>query len=215
MSEEFIIDTTQNIVRQSQQCRDPYDHLDAGEWVDKQIEYGEKLEHISGKALVEHIQKLSGDLVGCEIGVCHGFTTKLFLESVPNIKKIYAVDSYPSFVDWDGTRITEERQAETKKRCANRLSEFKDKVSFVYDSSSNFSKQILDDELDFIFVDGDHSYEATLDDITNYWPKVKKGGVFAGHDINLQTVDRAVKTFFSGMDVKINVVENNAWFLIK
>jgi predicted O-methyltransferase YrrM len=213
MSEEFIIDTTQNVVREVQQCRDPYDHLPADEWVDKQIEYGEKLENISGKGLVEHIQKLSGDLIGCEIGVCHGFTTELLLKSIPNVKKIYAVDSYPSFVDWDGTRITEERQAETKRRCANRLSPYGEKVNFVYDTSSNFSKNILDEELDFVFIDGDHSYDATLADITNYWPKVKKGGVFAGHDINLTSVDAAVKEFFK--DTPINVVENNAWYLIK
>lgn len=211
---DFVIDTTQNMIREpGPVCRDPYDHLGPVEWVDKQIEYGEKLENISGKGLVEHIQKLSGELIGCEIGVCHGFTTELLLKQIPNIKKIYAVDSYPSFVDWDGTRITEERQSETKRRCSNRLSVFGDKVTFIYDTSTNFSKQILDDELDFIFIDGDHSYEATLADITNYWPKIKKGGIFAGHDINLNTVDAAVKEFFK--DTPVTVIENNGWFLIK
>jgi predicted O-methyltransferase YrrM len=211
---DFVIDTSQNMIRDaSPVCRDPYDHLGASEWVDKQIEYGEKLENISGKGLVEHIQKLSGELIGCEIGVCHGFTTELLLKQIPNIKKIYAVDSYPSFVDWDGTRITEERQSETKQRCFTKLSVFGEKVVFIHDTSTNFSKQVLDEELDFIFVDGDHSYEATLADITNYWPKVKKGGIFAGHDINLNTVDAAVKEFFK--DKAVTVVENNAWFIIK
>jgi hypothetical protein len=86
MSEEFIIDTTQSLMRQVPQTRDPYDHLDAVEWVQKQIEYGEQDTNISGRGLVEPISKLEGDLIGCEIGVCHGFTTELWAKKIPNIK---------------------------------------------------------------------------------------------------------------------------------
>jgi predicted O-methyltransferase YrrM len=213
MSEEFIIDTTQNIVRQSQQCRDPYDHLEANEWVDKQIEYGQIESNISGRGLLPFIQELTGEIVGCEIGVCHGFTTEYFLKNTPTIKKVYVVDNYPAFVDWDGTRITAERQEVTKRLCKSKLEKFGDKVVFAYESSVTFAQTLEDDSLDYVFVDGDHSYEATLADIQNYWPKVKKGGIFAGHDINLTSVDNAVKEFFKETPVK--VVENNAWFLIK
>jgi predicted O-methyltransferase YrrM len=213
MSEEFIIDTTQNVVREVQQCRDPYDHLPADEWVDKQIEYGQIESNISGRGLLPFIQELTGEIVGCEIGVCHGFTTEYFLKNTPTIKKVYVVDNYPAFVDWDGTRITAERQEVTKRLCKSKLEKFGDKVVFAYESSVTFAQTLEDDSLDYVFVDGDHSYEATLADIQNYWPKVKKGGIFAGHDINLTSVDNAVKEFFKETPVK--VVENNAWFLIK
>lgn len=212
MSDTLIIDTTSNLVKEPVQCRDPYDHLGPVEWVDKQIEYGSQEQNISGRGLMPYIKELKGELVGCEIGVCHGFTTEYLLKNISNIVAYYAVDHYPSFVDWDGTRITEERQEETKRRCAERLSEYKP-VEYIYDTSSNFAKRIEDGALDFVFIDGDHSYESTLEDIRNYWPKVKKGGVFAGHDINLTSVDAAVKEFFKETPVKI--VENNAWFLIK
>lgn len=211
--DDFIIDTRDVSVANS--CRDPYDHLGPEEWVDKQIEYGSKEENISGKGLLPYIKSLSGELIGCEIGVCHGFTTEYILKNVPNIKKIYAVDHYPSFVDWDGTRITAERQEETKKRCKERLKNFSS-VEYAYEDSSNFVKNIEDGTLDFVFVDGDHRYEATLNDIKNYWPKVKVGGLFAGHDINLPDVSRAVQDFFKNMpNIEIKVVENNAWFLMK
>jgi hypothetical protein len=214
----LIIDTTDGLVRQPTQCRDPYDHLGPVEWVDKQIEYGSQEHTISGRGLVPHLQELGDNLVGCEVGVCHGFTTEYMLKNVPTISKIYAVDSYPSFVDWDGTRVTAERQQETKQRCFQRLSPFIDKVVFSYDDSAKFSQTLEDGSLDFVFIDGDHSYEATLKDCQLYWPKVKSGGMFAGHDINLQSVDKALKEFFSSMGkqkVNLKVVENNAWFLIK
>lgn len=214
---DFIIDTTSGLMHDSTpQCRDPYDHLDAKEWVDKQIEYGSQESVISGRGLVPHLQELEGELVGCEIGVCHGFTTEYLLKNVPTIKKIYAVDNYPTFVDWDGTRVTAERQQETKERCFKRLSPFIDKVTFIFDDSVTFAPKLEDDSLDFVFIDGDHSYEATLKDCELYWSKVKKGGMFAGHDANLTTVDNALKEFFKDKNIeKVRIVENNAWFIIK
>ena len=214
---DFIIDTASGTMTQTT-CRDPYDHLDAKEWVDKQIEYGSQESVISGRGLVPALQQLSGDLVGCEIGVCHGFTTEYLLKHVPNISKIWAVDSYPSFVDWDGTRVTAERQQETKARCFTRLTPFIDKVSFIYQNSESFAPSVEDGSLDFVFIDGDHSYEATLKDCQLYWPKVKSGGLFAGHDINLPAVDKALREFFAGLGkekVELKVVENNAWYMFK
>lgn len=212
---DFIIDTASNTMQEIG-CRDPYDHLGPKEWVDKQIEYGSQEAVISGRGLVPELKKMGDNLVGCEIGVCHGFTTEYMLNNVPSIKKIYAVDNYPTFVDWDGTRVTAERQQETKQRCFKRLSPFIDKVTFIYDESAKFAPSIEDDSLDFIFIDGDHSYEATLNDMIQYWPKVKKGGLFAGHDANLTSVDSALKQFFKDKNVeRVNVVENNAWYIYK
>lgn len=213
----LIIDTVKNSIEKAKP-RDPYDHLGPEEWVQKQIEYGSQENVISGRGLVPFIKELKGNLIGCEIGVCHGFTTKYFLENIPNIEKIYAVDSYPSFVDWDGTRVTSERQEFTKRGCFDRLSSFSDKIVFSYSNSVEFAANLKDNSLDFIFIDGDHSYDATLKDCELYWSKVKSGGLFAGHDINLDTVNRAVVTFLSNLKIeneKIKVVENNAWFLIK
>ena len=213
---DFIIDTTQNIVRQDGPvCRDPYDHLGPAEWVQKQLDWCEQPQNISGRGLVEPIKKLQGDLIGVEVGVCNGVTSELYAQEIPNIKKLYAVDNYPSFVDWDGTRVTEERQAETMHRCEERLSKYSN-IEFVYKSSVEFGESLENDSIDFVFIDGDHSYEATLKDIQTYWPKVKKGGVFAGHDINLTTVTKAVEEFFREKpDTKIITVENNAWYIIK
>ena len=215
MSEEFIINTAPSTIIKS---GDPYDHLNAIEWVDKQIEYGSQEHTISGKGLVPYLKQMGKDLIGCEIGVCHGFTTEYFLKNITSISKIYAVDSYPSFVDWDGTRVTQERQDETKFRCIKRLSQFKDRVSFFFEDSRKFAQTLKDNSLDFIFIDGDHSYEATLKDCQLYWSKIKTGGMFAGHDINLPSVRRAVSDFFLTIEknnTELKVVENNAWFLMK
>jgi hypothetical protein len=39
-----------------------------------------------------------------------------------------------------------------------------------------------DESLDFVFIDGDHREESVTADINAWWPKVRAGGILAGHD---------------------------------
>ncbi len=200
-------------------CTDPYDHLPTLEWVDKQIEYGSQLHTISGIGLLPYLQKLQGELIGCEIGVCHGFTSEFLLRNIPNIKIFHAVDPYPEFVDSNGgIRLTAERQAEIKARCVARLNPYKEKINFAFTSSFEFVKTLEDNCLDFLFIDGNHSYENTLSDCQLYWPKVKQGGIFAGHDINLYSVRKALETFLPSVKKELSnltFLENTAWCITK
>ncbi len=43
---------------------------------------------------------------------------------------------------------------------------------------------IPDDSVDLLFIDGSHEYEDVKNDIKNYWPKLREGGVMLGHDFN-------------------------------
>ena len=55
-----------------------------------------------------------------------------------------------------------------------------------------------DESLDAVFIDADHSYEAVKMDIKNWMPKVRKGGILAGHDYSSawSGVIRAVDEIF-------------------
>jgi hypothetical protein len=39
-----------------------------------------------------------------------------------------------------------------------------------------------DDSLDVVFIDACHEYQCVRDDIAAWYPKIKRGGVMAGHD---------------------------------
>lgn len=50
-----------------------------------------------------------------------------------------------------------------------------------------------DDSLDFVYIDANHTYESVVDDINLWYPKVKSGGILAGHDYLGLTYDEGVK----------------------
>lgn len=51
---------------------------------------------------------------------------------------------------------------------------------------------------DFIFIDGDHSYEAVRADITNFLPLLAQGGTLAGHDNWMTGVRQAIEELVPG-----------------
>jgi predicted O-methyltransferase YrrM len=49
-----------------------------------------------------------------------------------------------------------------------------------------------DGELDFVFIDAAHDYDSVTKDIKAWLPKVRLGGIIAGHDIKHPPVKQAV-----------------------
>jgi len=215
MSDEIFTINTNDVLRINQpKTSDPNHHLPAAEWVQKQIEYT-ATSSPSGEGLIEPINSLKGELVGVEVGVCLAHTTEAFAKGIKNLKKLYAVDNYPTFVDWDGSDWNKDRQDLMKKAAQEKMLAHKDKVEFLHVSSEEFVKTIEDESLDFVFIDGDHSFEAALKDFQNYYPKVKKGGIFGGHDIQLDSVRNALTYFLKEKSNEVIGVTNSAWYLKK
>ena len=215
MNDEIITINTNDVLRINQpRSSDPNHHLPAAEWVQKQIEYT-ATSSPSGEGLIEPINSLKGELVGVEVGVCLAHTTEAYAKGIKNLKKLYAVDNYPTFVDWDGSDWNQDRQDLMKKAAQDKMLAHKDKVEIHHVSSEEFVKTIEDESLDFVFIDGDHSFEAALKDFQNYYPKVKKGGIFGGHDIQLDSVRNALTYFLKEKSNEVIGVTNSAWYLRK
>jgi hypothetical protein len=52
----------------------------------------------------------------------------------------------------------------------------------------------IPNDLDLVYIDGDHTYEAVAEDIKLWEPKVRPGGIIGGHDYN-KSKDRYRKIF--------------------
>lgn len=59
---------------------------------------------------------------------------------------------------------------------------FSTEVKTIRGLSWDVADQIPDSWADMVFIDGDHSKEATTRDLQLYYPKLRSGGLLAGHD---------------------------------
>ncbi len=80
--------------------------------------------------------------------------------------------------------------------------------------SVSASKKHEDNSIDFVFIDASHEYDYVKKDIEAWFPKVKIGGVIAGHDYKNGWigVDKAVDEFFIN---KKFVVSQSCWIYEK
>lgn len=69
-------------------------------------------------------------------------------------------------------------------------------VNHFKGDSKKLVENYEDNSIDFLFIDGDHSAEGFKKDLELWYPKVKDGGVFAGHDYDHPDIRANVKEFF-------------------
>jgi len=148
--------------------------------------------------LVEVIRALGTNLVGCELGTHVGTSAIYLLEHVENIHTHICIDPYISYNDAPGMAMPQDFYDYVKSVWDKNRELYPERILFIHDTSDAASNMIEDSSLDYVFVDGNHSYEFTLRDLENYWPKVKPGGLISGHDYNTVGwfgVNEAVKEF--------------------
>lgn len=172
----------------------------------------------SAVGLLPAIRSLGNDVVGCELGVSYGFNLVYTLDNAPNIKKVYAIDPYMPYEDGPGNFVTQEIIDKVKSCFLENIEPHNEKVSFINKTSDEAHELIEDNTLDYIFIDGDHSYEAVVKDIANYYSKVKSGGVFSGHDFGWEGVQKAVGEFLDQQQIdytKLKFCSNDVWYIFK
>lgn len=173
--------------------------------------------HTSTVGLVKYINRIEGDVIALEIGTSCAESTFNLLENCPNIKKLYTIDPYTEFEDWIGT-ITQETLDKQREVAQNNLAKFGDRVEMIRATSKDAFEQLKDIEFDFIFVDGDHSYDGVAYDCRTYYPLLKKKGLFCGHDYgHLPAVTNAINDFKNEIQAPgmLLTVENSAFLWYK
>ena len=155
--------------------------------------------------LVRMIKKY-GFTTGAEIGIARGNTTAYIIRNT-NLNKYYAVDYWPGRFE----RLREKFYI----RFSRELNRKKSPLELIELPSTEAAHLIEDESLDFIFIDADHSEEGAASDIVAWLPKLKTGGMMAGHDYNWTGVKRAVDREIIGKyDIKFWQADN-IWYFFK
>jgi predicted O-methyltransferase YrrM len=139
------------------------------------------------------------NIVGVEIGVDQGFFSFNLLTMYPEIVKIYGIDPYQKSSNNKGKGFSEEEWNNYYIDTLNRMKHFGSRFELIRQMSKD-AIYYIPDNMDFIYIDGDHSFDNVLEDIRLYEPKVRVGGILCGHDYpcsKYPEVEKAVD-FYAG-----------------
>lgn len=191
----------------------------------ERIEYIDRLNtsYASYYPILSKILKERNYKIGCEIGIFTGGHAE-FVLSNSSVEKLYCIDPYitPKNVV---TIITDGFEKIYWQTCwdaiyyytMDKLSAFGNRAQFIRLPAEQAAIRIDDHNLDFIFIDGDHSYDAVFADCTNYYNKVRSGGIIAGDDYDINDVGQAVRDFFEQKNLIINIYpgQKRFWWVEK
>jgi len=159
--------------------------------------------------LIEDMPKVKGLEIGCDIG-----DTTEFLLNINSNLELTSVDPYENYVDWNGRPLNERQHVfETM---TSRMEKFGPRFDILRKTSDDAVQFFNDEEFDFIFIDGLHTYDQLTKDCANYYSKLKPGGIFAGHDFTaIEGVNKAAKEFAAKIGKEILTTECDVWYWIK
>lgn len=116
---------------------------------------------------------------GVEIGVEEGIFSELICQTNPSLT-LYGIDPWLSYVRGTQT-YNQQKLSRHYENAVKRLSKYPN-CYIIRKYSMDAVMEFYEGSLDFIYIDGDHSFDFVMTDIIEWSKKVKSGGIVSGHD---------------------------------
>ena len=174
--------------------------------------------------MLRFIQKEIQPQAGAEIGVQYAIFSKAILTEMPRIK-LFSIDPYKHFDPKEYLDISNVPQFEQDinyETAKENLQELGLRSKLIRLTSTEAATTISNHSLDFVYLDGNHSYKGLMEDLNTWYPKIKKGGYLSGHDY-INHVDafadfevkKAVDEFAKKHNLELQTTEKEmkSWFI--
>lgn len=158
-------------------------------------------------------------LIGIEIGVAGG-EHALSLLTTLDIKKLYLIDPYEMYESYtEGLNhygLDQKSLGDSEGAAKKLLAPYSKKLVWIKKLSSEAVDEIIE-VVDFVYIDGNHQEEFVIEDIENYYPLIREGGVIGGHDFyngfqrEHDGVVNAVTSFVSESTLKLRIEMPDWW----
>jgi predicted O-methyltransferase YrrM len=172
--------------------------------------------------LIRWLSRLAKPLVGAEVGVFGGHTSEVLLRELPELS-LWMVDPWRPYRG--ASEIGDQDATAFERAMASAIwwTEFAGERRFVLrESSPQAADRFADASLDFAFIDGNHLYESVCADLFAWWPKIRAGGLLAGHDFGVHRdatgqwgVRRAVNEFVAATHRELLLGPDGTWCITK
>ncbi len=176
---------------------------------------------------LEHMG-FTGD--GAELGVRQGEFAAHTLREWPSVRHYFLVDPWvQQAVYRDDANVANAEQDARMRETIQAVAKFAPKPVILRNYSFDAVKSFDDCALDYVYVDAVHDYDGALNDMIDWWPKVRPGGVMAGHDYGRREdsgdgftphgifgVTEAVRRFCEAVNVQYFLTgEGSSFYFIK
>jgi hypothetical protein len=165
---------------------DVEDHISEGIPIDSLSVTMKHLSRSSGSRsdlwanFVNHIQ--AGTLL--EIGVWKGAFASCILSRCASVKRYYMIDPWRNLDDWNKPCNRMDTEFEKCFREAMEATQFAElKRVVLRGTTTEVIGRIPDGNLDFVYIDGDHTLRGIAIDLISAYAKVRMGGFVAGDDL--------------------------------
>lgn len=147
------------------------------------------------------VEQSGNDSIIVEIGSFFGKSTNYLLEKVKKSKKNINVVSIDTFQGSENEQYHVDIVSQYDGDIYQPFTENVDieRLTILKEKSEDACKYFGNGTIDFLMIDGDHSYDGVTNDISNYFYKVKPGGYISGDDYNVfDSTTKAVNNYFLG-----------------
>lgn len=115
---------------------------------------------------------------GAEIGVERGIYSETLCENIPDLL-LYGIDPWKAYKGYK-EHTSQEKLDDFYEETIQRLAPYNYRIMRAF--SKDAYQHFKDGELDFVYIDGNHSFYNITCDLHFWIPKVRKGGIISGHD---------------------------------
>jgi len=160
-----------------------------------------------------------GRTVSCaELGVALADNAASIL-SLLNVQHLYLIDPYDTFLinyKWKPKIMPLQLQQKRLLIAQRKLKRWTSKCTWLNMPSRKAVVRIPDNSLDFIYIDGDHSYQGFFEDLALYFQKMRKNSIIAGHDFTGDWLEpvRAVLDFSKEHNLEL-LTRQADWWMVK
>lgn len=130
-----------------------------------------------------------------EVGVWEGEMAKQIIENCHTLKKIILIGPYNAILGYLHGKIYKKGMQDRVDKAKEIMLKRTDspKVKRIFKQSVNDASNLMDESIDLVFIDAQHAYEYVKQDLDAWFPKIKKGGIIAGHDYNFRWREHVMK----------------------
>jgi len=115
---------------------------------------------------------------GAEIGVKRGINALAICKHIPGLS-LKLVDPYISYGE-DEVEISDVNHNSFYNHAKKILKPYD--VQFIVKKSMDAIKEVEPESLDFVYIDGNHTFDYVMQDLIEWSKKVRIGGIISGHD---------------------------------